>query len=271
MRKLLYAELLRLKRSLVFWLFVAMSFVLGMISVFVFYNNGGEYSSGSWEQSFYLYGAIAIVLSAVFIGVYLGSEHEKTMRNKIVVGCRRSDIYSSLLIAVIIAMTAFIIAYSASVVAIGIPLSCYRARRGYDYFAWDEFSLSENFALTVFVIVCLQIAYASIYTAITMNARNKGISIVAALVGTLLLLAACFFLDNRIEDLRHSNSTYFPYGNQAFLQMLIAIQNFLPTGQSLMLLGSSQDLSWVNSLLSLIVVIVATALGVKFFHKRDLN
>ena len=103
MNKLLRANFARVKRNKVFWGFVAFMAVFGAFLPIKQYmdsfSSQAETNTVSLNHVFFAYTLVIGVLCAVFCSLFLGTEYsDGTVRNKLMIGHRRSAIYLSNLI-----------------------------------------------------------------------------------------------------------------------------------------------------------------------------
>ena len=125
MNKLLSANFMRLKKSKIFWCCMIFMVILALIGPVGQYFQAQKYASFEPMidgQLFTFAMFIGIVLST-FCGLFLGIEYgDGTIRNKVVVGHKRSSIYLANLITCIAAGLAMCAAFMLVYVAVGIPL-----------------------------------------------------------------------------------------------------------------------------------------------------
>ena len=97
MIKLLKAEFYRLKKDKVFLLLIIITCVLALFTLYKYFDNSGIITLDRiMVEYLYMYFGIFI---AFFVSMYVGKEYtEGFIRNKIVVGHKRRDIYLSNLI-----------------------------------------------------------------------------------------------------------------------------------------------------------------------------
>ena len=105
MSRLLCAGVIRLKKSRLLWLFCGLMSALGLLSPIQLYLQAQKYDfTASIDQPFFSHIMYMGVISAVFISLFIGAEYSNgTVRNKLIVGHSRTDIYFSNLILCIAA------------------------------------------------------------------------------------------------------------------------------------------------------------------------
>ena len=163
MSRLLSAGLSRLLRCRIFW--------LACIVMAVF--EAGEiincrYDERALDSVFFYFAFPAGLLSAVVTAFLIGPEYgDGTMRNKIITGCRRRDVYISNLCMSSLAAV-FMCAVGVFVgVALGVPLCGGLRTRAVDA------------VMLVFGVIVMSLAYASIHTLVMMLLPNRTVSSVA--------------------------------------------------------------------------------------------
>lgn len=104
MRKLLRANLFRLRRSRAFWLCTAAAFVLSALYLL---RVDTERSQTLDQQIMQMFPFLPI-LHAAFVSLFLGLEYQDgTLRNKLIVGHSHGQVYSSCLLTSAAGMLVF--------------------------------------------------------------------------------------------------------------------------------------------------------------------
>ncbi len=116
MNKLLRANFTRLRKNKVFWgciIFMFLNAVSSVISQYIsFKKYGGEKDLYFHENLAFGQTVAVSVISAIFIGLFIGTEHSNgTLRNKLVIGHSRGAIYFANLAVCIAAAILIHIAY----------------------------------------------------------------------------------------------------------------------------------------------------------------
>lgn len=100
MRKLLRANFTRLIKNKLFWILMALEFVMGAgLPVLHYLDN--QNANGEWtlDACIFSYAMFVPILLSALAALFIGSEYsDGTMRNKLIVGHRRSNIYMADLI-----------------------------------------------------------------------------------------------------------------------------------------------------------------------------
>lgn len=179
MNKLLAANFSRLFKNKVFWICCIFAFCYGVFMQTMNYLT--SIASGEVPQIDDLFFSFAIwtgILLSAFISLFLGTEYsDGTIRNKLVIGHRRHDIYLSNLIVCITAGAVMCAINLIASFAVGIPLM-----GGFDAGAELVFATCIGILITA-------AAFASICTMISMLCQNKA---AAAVINILLIFLLLF-------------------------------------------------------------------------------
>lgn len=274
MSKLLSAGFIRLRKDKIFW--IALIFMFGAGVFFPVMRYMDMQQSGyinNIDNGFFACALFIGIVMAVFCSLFIGTEYsDGTIRNKVVIGQKRTSIYlSNLIICAIVSIVmcaAFLIAY----LCVGIPLL--------GFFEMG-IKLVSLFTLAVFV---LSIAFASIFTLISMLNHNKAITAVVCILLAFLLLFAGAQLykmlnepetnmglittENGQEYQEIPNPNYLEDGKREVVQFLY---DFVPGGQALQCVSLEANNIVVLPVYSLIIIILTTGIGMFFFRKKELK
>lgn len=275
MNKLLAADFLRLKKDKVFWISMIFMLAAGILFPVNRYTDMRQTGSvNNLDNGFFGCALLIGVVMAVFCSLFIGTEYsDGTIRNKIIVGQKRTAIYLSNMITSCAAGVLMCLAYFLPYLCIGIPLL--------GFFDADM-KLILLIGLTVLV---LSAAFSSVFTLIAMLCQNKAIvSVVCILLAVTLLLTAAivnamldapktiptYTLDenNNMEVLEMPNPKYLEGTKRGIVQTLYDIN---PGGQAI----QCAALAAVNierlPVYSLIIVILSTGAGLILFRKKDIR
>lgn len=124
MSKLLRANFLRLRKDKYFWIGMIAMILYGVIDSVGQYRNLKVYDmSVTFDTVFFASHIIIGMLIAAFVSLYVGTEYsDGTIRNKLMVGCNRRDIYLSNFITCAAAGAFMNFAYMFTACITGIPL-----------------------------------------------------------------------------------------------------------------------------------------------------
>ena len=274
MSKLLSAGFIRLRKDKIFW--IALIFMFGAGVFFPVMRYIDMQKSGyinNIDNGFFACALFIGVVMAVFCSLFIGTEYsDGTIRNKVVIGQKRTSIYlSNLIICALVSVVmcaAFFIAY----LCIGIP-----------FLGFFEMDIKQVLLFTLAVFV-LAIAFASIFTLISMLNHNKAITaVVCILLAFLLLFAGAQFnkmlnepetnmglmmTDNGQEYQEIPNPNYLEGGERKVVQFLY---DFVPGGQALQCVSLEANNITVLPAYSLIIIVLTTGFGVFFFKKKELK
>lgn len=276
MNRLLNAGFYRLKRNKVFVICLA-----GVLSYCIFVNitqyfNELKYGDeGGFIVDPLIFNFLTLigVVFSVFISLYVGTEYsDGTIRNKLIVGKSRTEVYISNLIicisgGIIITVSAFILG-----MALGIPL-----------FGTPKMGIPQ-LALMMFNGVCIGIAYASIFNMIAMiNSSKTNSAVVCILVAFVLVFAAIIvfaqlsapeFIDNWVmvdgETVleKVKNTKYLTGIKRDIYQNILEI---MPSGQAIQIVNNSV----INPVKQLVycglITVVSNVVGVSIFKRKDLK
>jgi len=130
MSRLLAANLLRLKKSILFRMEMILMVVLGIYVAVVSYISIKEDGvSISLDNGFFHCAIVILILAAALCSLYLGTEYsDGTLRNKVVIGRRRSSVYLANLITCALACIILCALYFAASLCAGLPLLPLRKR-----------------------------------------------------------------------------------------------------------------------------------------------
>lgn len=276
MRKLLRANFARLWKDKVFWcvLIITSAYgVLGCIDNYRAVINGYEVTDRYARilLNDYLFSGMAL---AAFTNLFLGCEYsDGTIRNKLVTGCSRTQIYLSGYVTCVGAGILMQIAYSLVVSALAIPM----------------FGAYEQYLQPMLVYsglgILLIASEVAVYTLVSMLCQNKAAAAVLCQVGTFLLLFAAIYLFSKlsqpemvqsavqgtdgsyaVEMVR--NPSYLSGEERKWYQFGM---DFLPTGQSLTIAQLHSEHPQLLAVYAGIVIVAANVAGVLGFRKKDLK
>ena len=121
MNKLLSSNLNRLMKNKVFWLGMAAVFVISIVSMLSACRNQVTAENAALEFHYFNILPIIGVFSGSVLGLFLGTEYsDGTMRNKIIIGHTRLNVYlSSMIMSVVVSTLITLVCYVGGLV--GIP------------------------------------------------------------------------------------------------------------------------------------------------------
>lgn len=277
MRKLISAGFARLKKDKIFWACIAASLLYSAISVL----NGSrqallpdmlEYNY-KLDHYYYSYCLPIGLFCAVFISLFLSTEyHDGTLRNKIIAGHARWEVYLSSLIVSLGAVFLMLLACLVGGLA-GIPLLG----------PWHSVGKLAVYLLISFLYVA---AYGALFTFVGMLSSHKALSQTLAILLFLGLLLMAGNLYSKLQEPEMTNDIIItadqgmeigdPMPNPKYVSGTLRdayelLVDFLPGGQCLQMYDAGIARPFRMMLSSLVIVFGVTAAGIILFQRKDLN
>ena len=275
MRKLLAASFSRLWKEKIFW-FVFLIMSIGSVCFnWIGYNEINNPQIYVEDMIFCMLPMSGFVF-ALFISMRLGTEFEEhTIRNKLVVGYNRTQIY----------FAEYITCMVASIILLGIMLLFATV-----FGLLLSLELQSGWMEIVFLLFCCVLiasVFSAMFVGISMNVGAKATSLVVSIVFLFAILLLASFCINALaeEPMAYSNITItvedgvqfgdlienpaYVDGTQRTVYELIA--DILPTGQAIQLnnLEFERAVRW--PVFSLIMLVIATVAGYIPFRKQDIR
>lgn len=276
MRKLLRANWIRLWQDKVFRLSGLVMLLVGAALPLIHWidnrNNGAGWTP---DATFFTYVFLVPVLLSLLTALYIGSEYsDGTLRNKIIVGHRRSDIYLANLIVGTGAGVLLCLAYMIPHTLLGLAL-----------LGRPE---TEPAALCLYagLSVGLIVAFAALFTLIAMLCQNRAY----ATAGCLLLTFALLFAGVHIVSALNEPEYYQAYSytengvtvseeemrNPNYLsgtkrQIYEFLHDFTPGGQVLQVSGMKTEHAARLALYDAIILLAAACAGLVCFRRKNLR
>lgn len=280
MSKLLSANFTRLWRSKVFWVLEGFCFAFGVFVytlVAINTRNIGqgwlEYEAHSYFYFQILYIAVVIAIFACF---FIGTDYsDGTIRNKMIVGHSREMIYLSFFFTVLTAAFFFVLAYLLAVLLIGLPFSGVAVLTHVEAQPWRIM----NFLLTA-------IAYAAIFTLLSMLDSNKARNVVVSLLLACVLIFAGLYFYGKVSAPEYiqmvtpqsDGSLLLQDGppNPEYLTGMTRmvyhwITLILPSGSVMLSLDKRLNFDWQSSLCSVVIILLLTVVGISFFKRKEIK
>lgn len=279
MNKLLSAEFARLKKDKFFWVCVGLMAVAAWYSVISVYLDMKKYGYCVGLERI-LFGHVFCmgILTAAFSGLFIGTEYSGgTIRNKLVIGHTRRDIYLS---SLIISITAGLIICLSYILAAMIP--------GVILLGFSEGVMVEVMLQTFLLILLMTAAFSAIFTMFSMLNQNKALNCVIVLMGIFVMLFFSAFIFSELNkpeiweeyvyidketgevvtEPAEPNPFYVSGTRREVYEFLM---QFLPSGQSYLIM--SGDLSHAEEMAaySVLIIIGSSAAGMYCFQKKDIK
>ena len=274
MIKLLNAGFTRLRKNKLFWLLTVFSFGLALFMIYTQYSDMKKFGRViEVEQLMLNYSTIVGIAIAIFTSLFLGVEYsDGAIRNKISIGHKRTNIYLSNLIIVTITSLFSYILFLGTVSTIGIPL-----------FGNTTIRFSTLIKLLGCIFAAI-IAYASIFTFISMLISNKTISsIVNIMLAFGMIIYSLTFLnflsmpeyvpeyimENGQTITKEVKNPYYLTGlKRDVIQLSVDIN---PAGQMGQIVGGMASNLKLLPIYSLGIIVVFTGAGLVLFKKKELK
>lgn len=241
MRKLFFANVYRLIINKAFWMTVIL--MVGLEIMLNFMISGDNIPM---DLTIFLSAQGIGILSSVFYSLFLGTEYsEGTIRNKVIIGHKRKNIYISSFLSGCFAITIIYLAGVLTGMMIGFLL-------------FEPFYQSlDQILLAILIGWLASLSYISIFNLIGMLSVSKARTSILCILITFLLI----FVGSICSRL-------FVYGDNSIYEFLYEIN---PVGQMIHALTMDvpspiKFILYPISLSSLLVVI-----GIYFFNKKDLK
>ena len=275
MIKLLNANVMRLKKSKIFY--AAAIFMIGL-ALLMIYSNFKATTEGTeveLEGTLFAFASFIGIVIACFVSLFTGTEYsDGTIRNKIIVGHSRFEIYMANLITSIIGSVAVSLIYVVIYVCGSIPIT-----------GWFTEEMGMIFSsLGCALLLC--VVFSAIFTFIAMVNQNKAAIAVISLIVAMAILFAGSYLKIRLsapeyyrgafmteegvlENRKVKYSRYLPPGTQRDVYEFL--DDFLPGGQQLKLMEGEVPEPYKYMGYSAIITVVITGCGIMLFRKKDLK
>ena len=275
MRKLLAASFSRLWKEKIFW-FVFLIMSIGSVCFnWIGYNEINNPQIYVEDMIFCMLPMSGFVF-ALFISMRLGTEFEEhTIRNKLVVGYNRTQIY----------FAEYITCMVASIILLGIMLLFATV-----FGLLLSLEFQSGWMEIVFLLFCCVLiasVFSAMFVGISMNVGAKATSLVVSIVFVFAILLLASFCINALAEgpMVYSNivisaengvefgdlieNPAYIDGTQRTVYELIA--DILPTGQTIQMnnLEFERAVRW--PVFSLIMLVIATVAGYLPFRKRDIR
>lgn len=275
MRKLLAANHARLAGAKSLWITAAGVFAFMLYAVL----QGGRVDARNGlgrDLDYYYFQLLPLlgVVISVFIALFFGTEYsDGTIRNKLIVGHTRYDIYLSNLFTCFSGVAVIILAWLLGGLA-GIP-----------YFGVWSVGIS-TFAEYALIAVLSILAIATILVAESQIISNKALSAVVIIFTALALILLGSYFHNALQEPETTFSSItissdgIEYGpeiaNPAYIggtlrKVYQAMLCIVPTGQAFLIAKKEVSQPIFMCACSLAIIAVSTIIGVILFHKKDIK
>lgn len=275
MRKLLAADQSRLLKTKIFWFTALFAFGFELYAVL----QGGKVDSISnlgRDLDYYYFQPMPFfgLVISVFIAMFLGTEYsDGTMRNKLIVGHKRSDIYLSNLFTCFVGVLLVILAWLLGGLA-GIP-----------YFGLWSVGTAK-FIMYALLAACSLLAITSILVLESQLISNKTVAAVVTIFTAIgvLLLASYFYNALQEPEMTFSSVTIsadgIVYGdeihNPAYIggklrDVYKAMLYVISSAQVMLIADKDVAYPLAMCACSLAVIVVSTLVGLVLFRKKNIK
>ncbi len=283
MIKLLKSNMSRLIRRPIFWVFVGLAFGASLFSILpdVMAKYKNDYYTPPIDLNYMFYGLLIGFAAGILCPMFVGEDYSSgVIRNKVLMGHSRLNIYFSALITDVVTAFALCLAYIIPMSAIGIPCIGFSAD-------------ATNIAYRAIVMFIIAAECASIITLVSMLNSNR----VASAVIVLGVFIGCVILTVILENLLLmdeyiTKAIYDELGNYVCEETVLnpraphgamrGFVNFLvclnPIGQAerlsfLLSMSYTMSASDISAIMAyaLGVTAVTTAIGAVCFLRKDIK
>lgn len=275
MSKLVMANVMRLKKNTFFWIGFVFMFAAGIyfpVKRYVSMSQTGTIHH--LDKGFFACSLFIGIIMAVFCSLFTGAGYsDGTIRNKVVIGHKRSDIYLADMITSSVTAIVMCMGFFVSYLCTGIPLL--------GFFESD----SKTILLIGGTVLFLSIAFTSIFTMAAMICQNKTAVAVICLLLAFGFLLVGVFLSSRLHASKTvqfytMNETNEPiveeepnpyYLDGVKREIAQTIYDVLPSGQAIQCtLLEAVHLPRLP-LYSIVIILSTTGIGLICFQRKDLK
>ena len=271
MIKLLKAGFFRLKKDVIFWVFIFFTIGIAGFTLFRYASNEGVLLDKIVKE-FIMYIGFFI---AIFVSIFVGKEHsEGIIRNKIIVGHSRTSIFlSNLIISILVSLLCEMV-YLVLVFIVGIPL-----------FGQIQMPLSQ-FVMVFLNTILIIISFCSIYNFISMICSEITISTTICIILFIAMFIAAGSFSLTANADKYINHTYTDengvshiisqeldpnYPGDEKVKQARVIYLSIPQGQAMEI--GDNDLDYLTQMptYSITLIVIVNILGVYIFSKKELK
>lgn len=284
MNRLFTSTFFRMLKKIVLWILLICMFIYGVYSAS---NFASEASNGfAIDGCVFDFVPFMGLVAAIFISLFVGSEYsDGTIRNKLVVGHSRMQIYLANLIACAFACVLISLAYIAGIIVVN------NSKGG------ELLTETNVIAMCLISSLFVSMAFASIMTMLAMLNTNKAGNVVVSMILALVLLVASSYIYQRLgepeiyDSYVSVNEAGIPtqveqLPNPLYIDgtprtVLEVVNDLLPSGQAMQLADAfdsegitNKDIEnapyrWLGY--SLLVIILTSGAGIALFRKKEIR
>lgn len=277
MRKLLSANNRYLFKNKLYWLELLFCVVFSVWIAFANYSDKIQASANPLhlENVFFNFYQMLCIAFAAVISLIVGTEYsDGTIRNKVIVGHTRAEIYFSMLITNI----------EASVIAIAVHgVVTY----GIGYFLFGGFTIPMGQIIAYILCSLLaNLVFTAVFVAIAMNCSNKSVTAVVSMIIAVVVIFAANIAGGRliepemtydgvtisVDGIEYGDLIKNPNYVSGFKRSVWEfIYDFLPSGQLIQIQQLELDNLIYSALLSVLFFASVTIVGYILFRKKDIK
>lgn len=270
MFRLISANFMRLKKDTLFWMCVAFMFILGFTVSVDIYIDKKDSATFCAENAAFVFTLISGILCAVFCGMFQGEElSDGTIKNKIISGHKRSNIYISQVLVCISAGIIMCMAYIIPSLIIGIVfMGGFKELNGIEIIGYYVSGLLQ-------ISVCISL-FSMIISAV--QRKTFGISLCFLLAFLIIYFSLIIHQTLTIPEytdmfregtIEYGKNPHYPDENER--KILTAVFEILPAGQAYQLCyRHAENLIRMISC-DIIMCISFTFSGIAAFSRKDLK
>lgn len=276
MRRLLRANFSRLLKNKLFWILISIElFMGGLFPVLHYMDNIDEKSAWTMDSSIFIYSLFVPLMVSLLTALFIGSDYsDGTMRNKLIAGQVRRNIYAANLVVNMEAAFLLCCAFWISHICIGTPLL--------GWFVSDTKKILGYLLVTLAMVA----ACVAVFTLISMLCSNKAYSV----AGCILIIFMLLFVGVRITAALNEPEMYDAYSymsegvtvqedetpNPNYVsgvkrQIYNFLNEFLPGGQMIKLSNMNAEHLGRYAVYDGIIFAFVTGCGILSFRRKDLK
>lgn len=269
MSRLLIANFARLKNSKLFWCLVGLSLIVALFDIL---NLLSYPERPSIDSALFVYPVLIGIMISIFGSIFFGTEYsDGTIRNKLMIGHLRVNVYIANLITAISAALTMFVAYMIPVVAIGFPVFGTPAMGG------------AQFVGMMFTSLVTLVAICSLHVMVSMIFSGKaGATVINLLLAFLLLVVALIALgkltapeyvpnyDMTGNLIEYTPNPMYPKGIERDIYQFIV--DVLPMGQAAQFFaGAINSALWLLVIYSAAVSVICNGIGIAVFNRKNIK
>ncbi len=279
MSRLLSADFAKLKKNKFFWICIIGMFLFGIFMTGM--DHIAMISDGyvpHITNVLFVYAITVALLIPAFTGLFIGTEYsDGTLRNKLIIGHTRRNIYLSNLITCSAAGILFCIPYIIGSLMIGIPLS------------GIEDGTLKGIVILILLSFLMATAFNALCTITGLLCQSKAMTVVINILAACFLIVMSIYVLSKLSqpetysgvsldtatgkvsvEEEIDNPDYLEGTEREIYQFF---NDFLPTGQAVNIsqAGGASGRPELLAAYSAGIIIVSTAIGIFIFGRRDIK